>query len=507
MRLAWMVVLALATVARAATVIVVNQDGGGEGFNDPTPVAAVGGNPGTTLGAQRLNAFEQAANIWGAQLTSAVTIDVEATMDPLTCNASSATLGQASPTSVVRDFPGALFTNTWYPLALANKLASSDLAPSSSDITAQFNSAIGTTCALPLDWYYGLDGNAPGGTLDFVSVVLHELGHGLGFATFVDDSTGAELLNRADAFERNLSDDGVAWTSMSNGQRQASAIHTGHLVWTGSSVSANAGILSSGRDLSGNVLMFAPDPVQPGSSVSHWDTSCSPDQLMEPVYTAPNHEPGLALFALEDIGWSIVSATTTTTSVGGTTTSTTLPPECPSSPDTGCHAPSKATLTLTDRLLDTGDTLKWVWKGAGTSLAEFADPTVASATLRLCVYDASGALQPLMSSEIQSGGTCSSHPCWRRLGKAANPTGFSYRNSAGTPQGVIAAKLKARANGVAQVVVKGKGGNLPLPGALGLTTPVTVELMISNGGSLSCWQATYSNARKNDVARFKAATP
>jgi hypothetical protein len=58
-----MVVLALATVARAVTVIVVNQDAGGEGFNDPTPVAAVGGNPATTLGAQRLNAFQHAADI------------------------------------------------------------------------------------------------------------------------------------------------------------------------------------------------------------------------------------------------------------------------------------------------------------------------------------------------------------------------------------------------------------------------------------------------------------
>jgi hypothetical protein len=503
---AWMVVLALATIARAATVIVVNQDGAGEGFNDPTPVAAVGGNPGTTLGAQRLNAFEHAANIWGMALTSGVVIDVEATMDPLTCSASSATLGQASPTSVARDFPGALFSNTWYPLALANKLAGSDIAPASSDITAQFNSSIGTTCALPLGWYYGLDSNAPGGTFDFVTVVLHELGHGLGFATFINDATGAEFMNRPDAFERNLFDDGVAWTSMSNGERQASAIHTGHLVWTGPAVLANAGFLVSGRDGSGNVLMFSPNPVQPGSSVSHWDTSLSPDQLMEPMYTTPNHEPSLALFALSDVGWGAVSATTTTTSVGGTTTSTTLPPDCPSSPDAGCHAANRSALALTDRPVDTGDALKWTWKGSGTTLAEFADPTVASATLRLCIYDASGASQPLRTSEILSGGTCFGHACWRTLGKAAHPVGYSYRNAAGTPEGLVVAKLKARANGVAQIVLKGKGTNLPLP-TLGLTTPVTVQLTIANGGARSCWQATYASARKNDAKRFKAAAP
>ena len=40
----------------------------GEGFNDPTPAAPVGGNTGTTLGQQRLIAFQHAADIWGAEL-------------------------------------------------------------------------------------------------------------------------------------------------------------------------------------------------------------------------------------------------------------------------------------------------------------------------------------------------------------------------------------------------------------------------------------------------------
>ena len=39
----------------AATITIVNGDPAGVGFNDPTPVAPVGGNTGTTLGAQRLS--------------------------------------------------------------------------------------------------------------------------------------------------------------------------------------------------------------------------------------------------------------------------------------------------------------------------------------------------------------------------------------------------------------------------------------------------------------------
>ena len=59
----------------AATITVVNTDGPGEGFNDPTPAAPVGGNPGTTRrGQQRLIAFQHAADIWGAVLDSPVEI-------------------------------------------------------------------------------------------------------------------------------------------------------------------------------------------------------------------------------------------------------------------------------------------------------------------------------------------------------------------------------------------------------------------------------------------------
>ena len=54
------------TTAGAATITVVNLDGAGEGFNDPTVVAALPSNPFTTLGAQRLHVFQTAAAQWGA---------------------------------------------------------------------------------------------------------------------------------------------------------------------------------------------------------------------------------------------------------------------------------------------------------------------------------------------------------------------------------------------------------------------------------------------------------
>ena len=72
------ILLALASPAFAhATITVVNNNAANVGLNDPTPVAPVGGNPGTTLGQQRLNVFQTAGTIWGQTLPSHVTIVVD----------------------------------------------------------------------------------------------------------------------------------------------------------------------------------------------------------------------------------------------------------------------------------------------------------------------------------------------------------------------------------------------------------------------------------------------
>src|SRR5262249_53153205 len=128
---------------QAATITIVNLDGPGEGLNDPTAVAPVGGNSGTTLGAQRLNALQFAANLWGVRLVSSVAIAVDAHFDSLTCDNTSGILGSAAPTGIIRDFAGAPVANTWFAVALANSLAGIDLDPAHDDINATFNSNVG----------------------------------------------------------------------------------------------------------------------------------------------------------------------------------------------------------------------------------------------------------------------------------------------------------------------------------------------------------------------------
>jgi hypothetical protein len=291
----------------AAIITVINNNVAGEGFNDPTPVAPVGGNNGTTRGAQQLIVFQRAADIWGGLIVSPVTIRVGATFDPLPCNATAAVLGAAGPTHAFRDFTEALRSGTWYYSALANALHGSDLAPGEDDIEAQFNSSIGTTCPFPRVWYYGLDSGPPGNQIDLLTVVLHELGHGFGFLTVVDLATGTKLLGFDDTFMLNLEDHatGKLYPAMTNAERVTASQNTGNLHWVGAQVRATSGILVAGT-VGDHVQMFAPRPQQPGSSVSHWDITLLPDQLLEPIYTGPFPSPVLELPLLQDIGWTLL---------------------------------------------------------------------------------------------------------------------------------------------------------------------------------------------------------
>lgn len=245
----------------AATITIVNTDGANEGFNDPTPAKPIGHNNGKTIGQQRLIAFEFAASVWAATLTDNVEIKIQSEFNPLPCAASSGVLGSAGTIQIISDFPGAGVPDTWYPTALANKLANTDLIPGASgtnadDIGAQFNSSLGgtnpdgTPCLTGFGWYYGLDGKH-GTNIDLVTVLLHEFAHGLGFASFVDETDGKEVKNRTDIYSRQLLDNtlGLTWDNMTAPQRKQSATNTRDVVWTGSHVTNSIPVLQQGTPL------------------------------------------------------------------------------------------------------------------------------------------------------------------------------------------------------------------------------------------------------------------
>lgn len=231
----------------SARIIIQNNDPAGKGFNETTAAQPVGGNTGTTLGEQRLNAFRFAADIWQGQINSNVDIVINAAFAPIVradspCTASTGILGSAGPVEVFANFDNAPQGETWYPAALANALAGRDLSPSRGDINATFNSLVDTPeCLQSSNWYYGLDGRH-GGDIDLVVVLLHEFAHGLGMSGTTSLSTGRQLQNRPSVFETRTVDltTGLRWNQMTEDQRRESVTHTGNVVWDGPSTRIGA---------------------------------------------------------------------------------------------------------------------------------------------------------------------------------------------------------------------------------------------------------------------------
>jgi hypothetical protein len=154
---------------------------------------------------------------------------VQSSFDPLGTNV----LGSAGTTFIFRNSPGVEYADTWYHSALADKLAGAELNPGFTDIRARFSSQF--------VFYLGYDNNE-GALVDLLPVVLHELGHGLGFANFVDETTGALFSNGKDIYSEYTQDvtTGQRWNDMAtNAERAASAINIRKVSWDGLHVNAD----------------------------------------------------------------------------------------------------------------------------------------------------------------------------------------------------------------------------------------------------------------------------
>ncbi len=127
-------------------------------------------------------AFEYAVSIWEQIIESDIPIHIDANWRTMNDNI----LGSAGPTDYFSNFEYASRKNRFYPVSVVEKITKTEINGSTSaDIDATFNKEI--------KWYYGTDGNTPDQLYDFVTVVLHEIGHGLGFTGFffVTGKTGA----------------------------------------------------------------------------------------------------------------------------------------------------------------------------------------------------------------------------------------------------------------------------------------------------------------------------
>lgn len=213
-------------------------------------------------------AFDKALSIAAANFTSTVPIVVDASWVRL----SPGVLGSARPTEFHSNFAGAPTSDLWYTSALANAISGRDLNPSDSDLKANFSSSA--------PWSFSTDGVSYRGYYDLVTVVLHEVVHGLGFLsnTYLSDS-GVATISRPTPFDAYLKPVGSqrSLADLTTGSAELARALVSPLEWTGpKGVAANGGIKPA---------IYSPANYEGGSSTSHLDElafGATKDTLMTP---------------------------------------------------------------------------------------------------------------------------------------------------------------------------------------------------------------------------------
>lgn len=253
--------------------------------------------------AEAQNAFQHAVNIWASQINSPEVITIEAYWAVLPTGV----LGAAGATTIHAGHLSYPVAGTWYPVALANALSGSDQNGSTAEIVAQFNSGRS-------DWYFGTDGNPPIDRYDFVSVVFHELCHGLGFfgSMRVDeagvgswgywDSSYTVLYPMIyDRFTENGSGQALLTDFPNNSVQLATQLQSNDIFFDGPYANAfNGGVRPE---------LYAPGTWSQGSSYSHVGEAYNGTSNALMTFSIPpgevNHLAGPIVQGIfKDMGWT-----------------------------------------------------------------------------------------------------------------------------------------------------------------------------------------------------------
>lgn len=214
-------------------------------------------------------------------------------------------LAETGATRVYRNssiIPNLPYANVWYPTPLAEALSGKDLNSSDFEMTVSLNANI--------NWYLGTDAKTQAGKYDIVTVLLHEIAHGLGFSSSMSVTDTQGLYGQSGS--------AYVFDVFMQDSKQVKLTNTG--VYGNpstdlkTSLSSNALYFGLKNPSFANNLprLYAPSTFKSGSSFSHFDESTytvgSANSLMSPSFRAAevNHTPGdLLLNCLNEIGWQI----------------------------------------------------------------------------------------------------------------------------------------------------------------------------------------------------------
>jgi hypothetical protein len=243
-------------------------------------------------------AMEYAASILESVLPPETHITVLATWEKIN---TSGVLAQSSTTDLI---PGwaidAQVPYAFYPIALAEKISGKSFnKESEGDIVLYVNSAV--------SWYLGTDGKTSTLRYDLVTVVIHEILHGLGFLDSMSAGTTTASYGVSgvpmvyDTFVENLAGARLTDTMLfkNPSANLKTALTSGWLYFNGPLIK----YYSADR-----ARLYAPSTFDAGSSVSHLDENSTPDinALMTPNidFGEAIHSPGkFTMSILGDLGW------------------------------------------------------------------------------------------------------------------------------------------------------------------------------------------------------------
>ncbi len=295
------------------------------------PFTPTAGNPATTLGEARRNAMNTAMANVSARLPSPTEIYIRACWREMGGDDEEAVLASAGPRNLFAGFRHAPEQDTWFVSSVVARLSGTEICRVSDSecdeplIVAVFNSDIDSPDVIgSTRWDYSLDLPAANSQdVDFVTVAMHEVIHGLGFLSVVDnapedlDGTPAsyEFQNQVvDIFSFQMEDynngDPIPFSDLDLNERESVATSLGDLRWRGPITETAPKSINPfvGFD-NDHPQLYAPLENEPGSSISHLSPPVpgSPvfeaDQLMLPVLQGATRSLGLAEFMMADVGW------------------------------------------------------------------------------------------------------------------------------------------------------------------------------------------------------------